>query len=119
LLPSVGATLDDLGVFEARAATRWVSRDRLPLVGAAPRWLGDAADPVGRISRPDTLRLVPREPGLYVFTALGSRGMTWAALGGQIIAALVSGAPSPVGARLLDAIDPARFAVRERQRQNR
>jgi len=45
--------------------------------------------------------------------------MTWAALGGQIIAALVSGAPSPVGARLLDAIDPARFAVRERQRQNR
>lgn len=119
LLPSVGANLDDMGVFEARAATRWVSRDRLPLVGAMPPRVDVAPDSVGRISRPDTLRLVPREPGLYVFTALGSRGITWAALGGQIIAALVSGAPSPVGARLLDAIDPARFAVRERQRQNR
>jgi tRNA 5-methylaminomethyl-2-thiouridine biosynthesis bifunctional protein len=54
-----------------------------------------------------------------VFTALGSRGITWAALGAQVIAAAISGAPSPVGTRLLDAIDPARFAMRRRQRQGR
>jgi len=121
LMPSLGApTLDHVDAFEGRAATRWVSRDRLPLIGAVPHPTDDADEAARRtLSLPETPRLVPRQNGLYVFTALGSRGITWAALGAQVIAALVSGAPSPVGARLLDAIDPARFAVRRRQRQGR
>jgi tRNA 5-methylaminomethyl-2-thiouridine biosynthesis bifunctional protein len=121
LMPSLGApTLDHVDAFEGRAATRWVSRDRLPLIGAVPHSTDDAGEAARRTSsRPETPRLVPRQNGLYVFTALGSRGITWAALGAQVIAALVSGAPSPVGARLLDAIDPARFGVRQRQRQAR
>ena len=121
LMPSLGAPrLDQADLFEGRAATRWVSRDRLPLVGAVPLPIDDAGPAAcATASRPETPRLVPRQNGLYVFTALGSRGITWAALGAQVLAALVSGAPSPVGARLLDAIDPARFAVRNRQRRRR
>ena len=116
LAPAITAGGDD---FEGRAATRWVSRDRLPLIGKVPRV--DESGVPGRpvVSRPDTPRQVERREGLYVFTALGSRGITWAALGARVIAASISGAPLPIGARLLDAIDPARFAVRERQRPHR
>ena len=117
LRPAITAAGDDLG---GRAATRWVSRDRLPLIGQVPcRLDGSRVSGDPQASRADTPRRVERQEGLYVFTALGSRGITWAALGARIIAASISGAPLPIGSRLLDAIDPARFAVRERQRPER
>jgi len=57
-------------------------------------------------------RLVPRCQGLYVLTALGSRGITWAPLAAQTLAAWITGAPLPLEASLLDAVDVARFASR-------
>ena len=121
LVPSLRAAIAAAGNnFEGRAATRWVSRDRLPLIGKVPRKVEGFEGRTGPpVSRPDTPRRVERQEGLYLFTALGSRGITWAALGARVIAASISGAPLPLGARLLDAIDPARFAVRERQRPQR
>ena len=77
----------------------------MPLIGAVPEAHGSA-------QRLDHARFVPRIPGLFLFTALGSRGITWSALGGQIVAALIAGTPVPVEASLLDAVDPARFTVR-------
>jgi tRNA 5-methylaminomethyl-2-thiouridine biosynthesis bifunctional protein len=59
---------------------------------------------------------VPRQPGLYVFTALGSRGITHAALGGEVLAAWITGDPLPAPASLLDALDPARFIARKARR---
>jgi tRNA 5-methylaminomethyl-2-thiouridine biosynthesis bifunctional protein len=47
-----------------------------------------------------------------VHTALGSRGITTAALGGELIAAQLCGTPWPLEADLADAIDPARFLLR-------
>lgn len=97
-----------------RTAWRCSSRDRLPIVGAVPkRSIGGGAAGTLRLDQP---RFVPREPGLFVFTALGSRGITWSALGAQVIAAAVSGAPMPLEADLLDAIDPARYLVRAARR---
>jgi tRNA 5-methylaminomethyl-2-thiouridine biosynthesis bifunctional protein len=46
-----------------------------------------------------------------VLTGLGSRGLTTAALCGELIAAQATGAPWPLEADLVDAIDPARFVV--------
>jgi tRNA 5-methylaminomethyl-2-thiouridine biosynthesis bifunctional protein len=104
----------DLRQAGGRTAWRWSSRDRLPVVGAVPlRSAGVAAGSAARLDQP---RFVPREPGLFVFTALGSRGITWSALGAQVIAAAVSGAPVPLEADLLDAIDPARYLVRALRR---
>jgi len=57
-------------------------------------------------------RLRNRDGGVYVFSGLGSRGIAWAALGGQLLAAWITGAPSPLEADLRDALDPARFARR-------
>ena len=99
----------DAAQLGGRTAWRCVAPDRLPVVGAAP-----VLDPQLRAaaSRLDQVRYVAREPGLFVFTALGSRGITWSALCAEVLAGAISGAAMPLEASLLDAIDPARFAVR-------
>ncbi|MEP7101940.1 MAG: FAD-dependent 5-carboxymethylaminomethyl-2-thiouridine(34) oxidoreductase MnmC [Burkholderiales bacterium] len=95
-----------------RTAWRCSAADRLPVIGAVP-------DPTAQGARLEQPRFVPRLPGLYVFSALGSRGITWSALGAQVLASCVTGAPAPVGASLLDAIDPARFVSRQVRRATR
>jgi tRNA 5-methylaminomethyl-2-thiouridine biosynthesis bifunctional protein len=95
---------------QGRTAWRCVAPDRLPVIGGVPQETDRAID------QP---RLIPRWPGLFVYTALGSRGITWSALGGQVLAAWVTGSPSPIEASLLDAIDPARFAARRARARNK
>jgi tRNA 5-methylaminomethyl-2-thiouridine biosynthesis bifunctional protein len=93
-----------------RVAWRCTAADRLPVIGGVP-----ALDPLTAPSAPlrlDQPRLVPRFEGLYVFTALASRGISWAAIGARCLASTVSGAPMPLEANLVDAIDPARFVAR-------
>lgn len=99
--------------WDGRVGWRAVTPDRLPLVGAVV----DAVALPGA-SRADQPRFVPRlrdgDGGLYVFTGLGSRGIGWAALGGELLASWVTGAPCPLEADLRDALDPARYALRLR-----
>jgi tRNA 5-methylaminomethyl-2-thiouridine biosynthesis bifunctional protein len=105
------------GDLSGRTAWRWVSSDRMPVIGAVPE--PDPADTGSTfITRLDQPRFVPRQPGLFVFTALGSRGISWSALGAQVLASSVSGAPSPLEASLLDAVDPARFVSRAVRRRS-
>jgi tRNA 5-methylaminomethyl-2-thiouridine biosynthesis bifunctional protein len=89
-----------------RVGWRLLAPDRLPLIGglAAPGPLAPQ------------LRMQPRRPGLIVCTAFGSRGITWAALAGQLVAALALGLPRPLESELLDAVDPQRFALRRQRR---
>jgi tRNA 5-methylaminomethyl-2-thiouridine biosynthesis bifunctional protein len=91
-------------------AFRCVAADRLPLIGAWP----DVAAARGKREKLSGLqvRAVPRLPGLYGAVAYASRGLTWAALGGEIIASLVEGEPLPLEGDLADAIDPARFVLK-------
>lgn len=100
----------DLTQMQGRTAWRCSSIDRLPVIGAVP----DTTPHV--TARLDQPRFVPRLPGLFVFTALGSRGITWSALGAQVLASTVTGAPVPLEASLLDALDPARFISRRARR---
>ena len=99
-----------------RTAWRWVMADRLPVIGAVPDVQAFADQILRGAPRLDQPRFVPRLPGLFAFTGLGSRGISWCALGAQVLAASVAGAPAPLEARLLDAIDPARFSVRRARR---
>ena len=102
----------DAAACSGRTAWRCVTPDRLPVIGAVP----DSAAAAG--GRPlDQARFVPRLPGLFVFTGLGSRGITWSALGAQTLAAWISGAPSPLEADLLNAVDPARFIAKAVRRE--
>ncbi len=102
----------DAAACSGRTAWRCVTPDRLPVIGAVP---DSAAAAEGRPL--DQARFVPRLPGLFMFTGLGSRGITWSALGAQTLAAWISGAPSPLEADLLNAVDPARFVAKAVRRE--
>ena len=101
--PAIG-----LEALEGRVSFRYAGIDRLPLIGAVPatalgpqlrEGLNASASP-----RPEQPRFSARRaPGGFVFTALGSRGIAWSALGAQVVASAITGAPSPLEADLLDA----------------
>lgn len=93
-----------------RVAWRLIAPDRLPLIGGLALPSAPAAE---------QLRLQARQPGLIVCTAFASRGISWAALAGRLVAALALGSPRPLEADLLDAVDPLRFALRQRRRPGR
>jgi tRNA 5-methylaminomethyl-2-thiouridine biosynthesis bifunctional protein len=97
--------LPDASMLQGRVGWRCVADDRLPLIGAAP-------DESQRSGTAERLFDVPRHDGLYLFTGLASRGLSWSVLGGELLAALISGAPLPLERSLVDALDPARFALR-------
>lgn len=91
---------------EGRVGWRMQMQDRLPMLGPVP-------DPLAaRPRRAAQARHHARLPGLYLATGFGSRGITHAALAGEVLAAAITGAPMPLPASLLDALDPARFAAR-------
>ncbi|MFT3856982.1 MAG: FAD-dependent 5-carboxymethylaminomethyl-2-thiouridine(34) oxidoreductase MnmC [Aquabacterium sp.] len=100
---------------QGRTAWRATTPDRLPVVGAMPVSLERLQANAG--GRADQVRLIPRQRdergGLFVLAGLGSRGITWSALAGDLLAHWVTGAPCPVEADLRDALDPARFLVRQ------
>jgi tRNA 5-methylaminomethyl-2-thiouridine biosynthesis bifunctional protein len=91
-----------------RVGWRAVAGDRLPVIGGVP----DMAAVASAHRRPDQARRVPRLAGLYVITGFASRGITWSALSAQTLASLITGAPCPLPADLLDAVDAARFVAR-------
>ncbi|WP_295644828.1 FAD-dependent 5-carboxymethylaminomethyl-2-thiouridine(34) oxidoreductase MnmC [uncultured Methylibium sp.] len=111
--PAIEALPTD--TLQGRVGWRAVTPDRLPLVGALPDL---AACTTAR--HDDRLRRLPRlrdaDGGLYVIAALGSRGVTWAALCGELLASWVAGTPCPVEADLRDTLDPARAWLAARRR---
>ena len=107
LLPGFAARFDP-ATLDGAVGFRCVVADRLPLIGPLP----DAAS----LHRNDRARDVARLPGLYGAFAYGSRGLTWAVLGGELIASAIEGEPLPIEDDLVDAIDPARFLLRAARR---
>lgn len=86
LLPAVAGQLAPAfadGSVRAWTGVRCVSGDRRPYVGEL-------------------------RPGLWVSTAMGSRGLTFAALCAELLAARLHGEPLPLESRLADALDAAR-----------
>jgi tRNA 5-methylaminomethyl-2-thiouridine biosynthesis bifunctional protein len=97
-------TPHDPETLEGAVGFRCVAADRLPLIGA----MADAASAgAGGLSR---------LTGLYGAFGYASRGLTWAALGGELVTSLVEGEPAPLESDLLDAIDPGRFLLRRARR---
>lgn len=112
LLPEAAIALAhvDPAALAGYVGVRSVSHNRLP-------WVGAVADETACRERAGALRGahlrdLPREPGLYVSLALASRGLTWAALAGELLASQIEGEPLPVEGDLADALDPARLLLR-------
>ena len=87
-LPRLAGRIAAAGPTQARTATRATTPDRLPLAGA-----------------------VPGDEGLFVLGGLGSRGFCVAPLLAEHVAALATGAPSPLPANLAARVDPLRNAT--------
>lgn len=92
----------DASAWSGRVGWRLHTSDRLPVAGAV-------AAPGARATQP---RLLERIEGLFVVTALGSRGLTLAPLLGRAVAAMAGGLPWPLERDLAAAIDPGRWAAR-------
>jgi len=93
---------------EGRVGFRSVTRDRMPIVGA----IADADTPPGA----PRLAKIPRRDGLYGLLGLGSRGLVWAPLAAELLAAQIAGEPLPLEGDLVDALDPGRFLLRQLRR---
>ncbi|MDP1566198.1 MAG: FAD-dependent 5-carboxymethylaminomethyl-2-thiouridine(34) oxidoreductase MnmC, partial [Polaromonas sp.] len=92
LLPATAQSL--ARVFENSSARAWAgvrcaSPDRLPLVGPVE---------------------VMGQAGLWLNTAMGSRGLSFAVLCGELLAAKLHGEPLPVEQRLAQALSAGRFS---------
>lgn len=98
---------------QGRAGLRLQSADRLPMAGGVPAPIDAQSLGPHRLLRPSHW---PRQPGLFVLSALGARGLTLAPLLGELLAAQALGLPWPLEQDLADAVDPARFAARLRRR---
>jgi len=94
-----------------RTSIRSATLDRMPHVG---RLLDESVVPTPSISR---IEQMPRAKRLWVLGGLGSRGLSTAALGAEMILAQMTSGALPVSARLAAAVDPTRFALRRHQRR--
>ncbi|MDX1605756.1 MAG: bifunctional tRNA (5-methylaminomethyl-2-thiouridine)(34)-methyltransferase MnmD/FAD-dependent 5-carboxymethylaminomethyl-2-thiouridine(34) oxidoreductase MnmC [Candidatus Competibacterales bacterium] len=121
LLPALAAGLAP-GLRGEFAAVRATTPDRLPLVGAVPdreAFRRDYASLARDARRGAGLPPACHLPGLYLLTGLGARGITAAPLAAELLAALIAGEPLPLGRPSADALNPARFIVRELKRRQR
>jgi len=71
-----------------RVGQRCIAPDRLPLVGA-----------------------LPGETGVYGLLGYASRGLIWAPLMAELLAAMIEREPLPLPRELVAALDPARFGA--------
>lgn len=90
---------------QTRQCVRPNSADRLPLVGQIP-------DPRRITHSVHQLLHIPRVAGLYAVLGFGARGLTWHALAAEVLACQLNHEAQGIERSLLDAIDPARFALR-------
>ncbi|UVW30500.1 FAD-dependent 5-carboxymethylaminomethyl-2-thiouridine(34) oxidoreductase MnmC [Massilia sp. H6] len=90
-----------------RVGFRCVAPDRLPLVGRLPD--------VAAAGATERLRELARHPGLHCLLGYASRGLIWAPLAAELLAAQLEGEPLPLETALVDALDPARFVLRARR----
>ncbi|MFH1044446.1 MAG: bifunctional tRNA (5-methylaminomethyl-2-thiouridine)(34)-methyltransferase MnmD/FAD-dependent 5-carboxymethylaminomethyl-2-thiouridine(34) oxidoreductase MnmC [Pseudomonadota bacterium] len=113
LLPQARPGLD-ASKLDGAVGFRCVAPDRMPLVGAMP---DVAAARMHKTALSGAqLADLPRCPGLYCAAAYASRGLIWAALAGEMLASRIEGEPLPVEGDLADALDPARFVLKQARR---
>jgi tRNA 5-methylaminomethyl-2-thiouridine biosynthesis bifunctional protein len=92
--PDRAGAVEAAGRLQGRASIRAATVDRLPLAGPACGGPG----------------------GLFLLTGFGSRGFAMAPLLAELVAALATGAASPLRSDLATLVEPERFRRRDRAR---
>ncbi|NVK42631.1 MAG: bifunctional tRNA (5-methylaminomethyl-2-thiouridine)(34)-methyltransferase MnmD/FAD-dependent 5-carboxymethylaminomethyl-2-thiouridine(34) oxidoreductase MnmC [Oceanospirillaceae bacterium] len=99
---------------EGRVGFRCSTPDYLPIIGPLPvrdRFLEDYArlrnDRKWRFDTAPT-----HHPGLYISVGHGSKGLLTCPLGGELLAAVICAEPLPLPRDIVDALNPARFIIK-------
>ena len=108
LCPPLHACLDTQAPM-GRVALRCATPDYLPMAGPVLDSAALLANPPRHTADPASL---PWLPGLYVNTGHGSKGLINAPLCAEMLASALCGEPAPVDDKLLAALDPNRFLLR-------
>ncbi len=98
---------------EGRVDFRVISLDHMPLIGA----LADD-EAILRFLDGNSGEESLHKRGLFITAGHGSRGMNYAPLGGEIIAALAMGETPPVEKDILQALAPSRYMIRQWKRMS-
>lgn len=115
-LPAWKRNIDrlDPGTLGGHADLRATSPDYLPMVGPVPDRAAFIAQ-YAELGRDATLQLSDRAStisGLYLSTGYGSRGLSYSALGAEVLASQICGEIPPLARELMRALSPGRFLLR-------
>ena len=103
-----------------RVGIRCTTPDYLPLAGPAPNSIAFKQDYSALSHNAHTV--IPTtgdyHQGLYLNIGHGSRGLAYTPLTAEILACTLTGEPLPLSQTMADAINPARFIIRELCRTN-
>jgi len=110
LKKTLNADIPANAITGARAALRTVTPDYLPAAGLLLDASALQASPPRHTAPHASL---PWLNGLYLNTGHGAKGLVNAPLCSEILASYLCGEPAPVDGKLLAALDPNRFLLRE------
>ena len=119
-LSQIKLTFDDLDINKAnivssRVATRCVTSDHIPVIGKLvdyDRFKELFYKPLSKGYPKSKMPKVEYEKGLYLTSGFGSKGLCSSLLAAKIITAQITGTTNIASDKLLDALSPQRFWVR-------
>lgn len=115
-VPSWADELSDISAqtLTAKVRFRCASSDYLPTVGQVPDYAAfcDTYAPLRKDARATIHANGQYLPGLYLTAAHGSRGLTSTPLAAELLASTLCNEPPPVSRKLIRALSPARFIIR-------
>lgn len=116
-IPALASAFDALDEkqLDGRVAFRCTTPDYLPMIGPVPqreKFLEDFA-PLRKNAKATLSVTGSYFPGLYINVGHGSRGLAYTPLGAEILAAQICGEVLPVSWELTQALNPARFLIRD------
>ena len=117
--PAIKALLPaDTGNLKGRVGFRCTTPDYLPIVGPAPK--AQAMEERFALLRKNARAHIPLpgeyHQGLYISCGYGSRGLSYAPLAAELLAAQICGEVMPVDRELVQSVNPARFLIRSLKR---
>lgn len=105
---------------DGRVSFRCSSSDRFPIIGAVydeEFYKQEYKALPWKKHNPHIFKKGVYLPNLFISTAHGSRGLTSAVLGANIITSMLENLPIPIENDIFYALHPARFTIRRLQRQ--
>jgi tRNA U-34 5-methylaminomethyl-2-thiouridine biosynthesis protein MnmC len=119
-LSQIKSTFSDLNIAAADiisslVATRCVTSDHIPIVGKLAdyeKFKDDFYKPLSKGYPKSKMPKVEYESGLYLASGFGSKGLCSSLLAAKIITAQITNQQNMVSDKLLDALSPQRFWVR-------